>query len=109
MQTFIESLTSSGGTFQETRIVSKHKSQNTSDFTQRLLFGCLTSRISKKTFFFFPSTNVLLILKEKNHCYVDIGKIGIMRKVFMNLLNGLAAPAFGLGCSHGGIKRHTLK
>lgn len=32
-----------------------------------------------------------------------------MKKVFMNLLNGLAAPAFGLGCSHGGIKRHPQK
>ena len=88
--------------------MSKHESQKTSDFIQQLLFGCLTSRISKKTF--FSSTNVLLISKEKkNHYYVDIGKMSIRRKVFMNLLNGLAAPAFGLGCSHGGIKRHTLK
>lgn len=35
--------------------------------------------------------------------------MSIMSKVFMNLLNSLGAPAFGLGCSHSGIKRYTLK
>lgn len=35
--------------------------------------------------------------------------MSIMSKVFMNLLNSLAAPAFVPGCSYSGIKRCALK
>ena len=87
--------------------MSKHKSQNISDFMQQLLFGCLTSGILKKSFFEYKCN--INIKGKKHHYYVDIGKMSTMRQVFMNLLNGLAAPSFGLGCSRGGIKRHTLK
>lgn len=87
---------------------TKHKSQNTTDFTQQLLFGCLTSGTLKKPTFF--KYKCVINIKGKKHPYhVDIGKMSFMKKVFMNLLNGLAALAFGLGCSHGGIKRHRQK
>lgn len=87
--------------------MSKHKSQNTSDFIQQPLFGRLTSRISK--IIFFTCECIINIKGKKYQYYVDIGKMSIVRKVLMNLLNGVAVTPFGLGCSHGGIKRHTLK